>query len=52
MNTAQRLSLLDRYKMGCLLWLYVVLGYVMGSIAHVFDFLDECNKKMKDKEWE
>ena len=23
----------------------------MGSIARVFGFLDECDKKMKDKEW-
>ena len=23
----------------------------MGSIASVFNFLDECDKEMKDKEW-
>ena len=52
MNTTQRLDLLERYEMGRLLKLYVVLGYVMGSIARVFGFLDEYDEKMKDKEWE
>ena len=52
MNSTQRLGLLDRYETGRPLLLYVVLGYVMGSIAHMLDFLDEGDKKMKDKEWE
>ena len=52
MITTQRLSLLDRYETGRLLQLCVVLGYVLGSIAHIFGFLYERDKKMKDKEWE
>ena len=31
--------------------LYVVLGYVLGSIARIFGFLDECDEEMKDNEW-
>ena len=48
----RKMPVCDSYETGCPLQLFVVLGYAMGSIAHVFGFLAECDKKMEGKEWE